>query len=146
LVKGFLLFESGFGKTPLLRRYGFGTLLSFEGSSMNSEKNKRSSPRSSIDTAVFVHIMDEWIECKTIDLSPGAISVEMAFPLVPGSLVAPDLRQSEGMKKHEILTEILRCDTLETNPVTHRSIMKYIEPSEDFLRDAKSLIQSKSPE
>jgi len=50
------------------------------------------------------------------------------------------------MKKHEILTEILRCDTLETNHVTHRSIMKYIEPSEDFLRDAKSLIQSKSPE
>ena len=113
---------------------------------MNSEKNKRSSPRSSIDTAVFVHIMDEWIECKTIALSPETISVEMAYPLVPGSLVALDLRQSEGMKKHEILTEILRCDTQETNHVTHRSIMKYIEPSEDFLRDAKSLIQSKSPE
>ena len=113
---------------------------------MNREKNKRNSPRSSIDIAVFVHIMDEWIECKTIDLSSEAISVEMAYPLVPGSLVALDLRQSEGMKKHEILTEILRCDTQETNHVTHRSIMKYIEPSEDFLRDAKSLIQSKSPE
>jgi len=60
-------------------------LLSFEGSSMNSEKNKRSSPLSSIDTAVFVHIMDEWIECKTHDLSPEAISVEMAYPLVPGA-------------------------------------------------------------
>lgn len=113
---------------------------------MNSEKNKRSSPRSSIDIAVFVHIMEEWIECKTIDLSSEAIAVEMAYPLVPGSLVALDIHQSKGMKKYEMLTEILRCDTLETNPVTHRSVMKYIEPSEDFLRDAESLIQSKSPE
>ena len=112
----------------------------------NSEKNKRSSPRSSIDTAVFVHIMDEWIECKTIDLSSEAISVEMAYSLVPGSLVALDMHQSKGMKKYEMLTEILRCDTLETDPVSHRSVMKYIDPSEDFLRDVKSLTQSKSPE
>ena len=113
---------------------------------MNREKNKRNSPRSSIDIAVFVHIMDEWIECKTIDLSSEAISVEMAYPLVPGSLVALDMHQSKGMKKYEMLTEILRCDTLETDPVSHRSVMKYIDPSEDFLRDVKSLPQSKSPE
>ena len=113
---------------------------------MNREKNNRSSPRSSIDITVFVHIMDEWIECKTIDLSAEAISVELAYPLVPGSLVALDLHQTKEMKKYEILTEILRCDSLKTDPVTHRSVLKYIEPSEDFLRDAKSLIQSKSPE
>ena len=90
--------------------------------------------------------MDEWIECKTIDLSSEAISVEIVYPLVQGSLVALDIHLSKGMKKYEILTEILRMDTLETDPVTHRSVMKYIEPSEDILRDAKSLIQSKSPE
>ena len=72
--------------------------------------------------------------------------MEIVYPLVPGSLVALDIHQSKGMKKYEILTEILRSGTLETDPVTHRSVMKYIEPSEDFLRDAKSLIQSKSPE
>jgi hypothetical protein len=56
------------------------------------------------------------------------------------------MHQSKGMKKYEMLTEILRCDTLETDPVSHRSVMKYIDPSEDFLRDVKSLTQSKSPE
>ena len=52
----------------------------------------------------------------------------MVYPLVPGSLVALDIHQSKGMKKYEILTEILRMDTLETDPVTHRSVMKYNEP------------------
>ena len=62
-----------------------------------------------------MNITDNWLACKTIDLSQEAISVETVHPLVPGSLVALDIHQSAGMKKHPMLTEILRCDTLETD-------------------------------
>lgn len=111
---------------------------------MNSKKNNRISPRSFVDIAVFVYVMESWVGCKTIDLSLEAISVELPYPLIQGSIVALDIHQSQGMKKHEMLTEILRCDTLETDPVTHRTVIKFIDPSKDFMEDAKSLIQSKS--
>lgn len=111
---------------------------------MNSETNKRISPRSIVEIAAFVYVMEEWVACKTIDLSLEAISVELVYPLIQGGLVALDFHQTQGMKKHEMLTEILRCDALETEPVTHRVVMKFVDPSQDFMVDTKSLIQNKS--
>ncbi|MBT5631563.1 MAG: PilZ domain-containing protein [Nitrospina sp.] len=109
---------------------------------MNSETNKRISPRSIVEIAAFVYVMEEWVACKTIDLSLEAISVELVYPLIQGGLVALDFHQTQGMKKHEMLTEILRCDALETDPVTHRVVMKFVDPSQDFMEDTKALIQS----